>query len=142
MESSSGLRIWVICLTVAIIAATIGALVGFAVGQRQGMAWGENLVGSEAGVNTVSAIEAATLLREDQSQEALKTLDWRIQTALRNFEHGELGSRPHAIAQALQFGALYRSRYGTGVTEGSQAAGAQALRILKDGAADAGGRGD
>lgn len=142
MQSSSGVRIRVVYLTVAIIAAAIGALAGFAVGQRQGMAWGERLVGSEAGINTVSAIEAATLLREDRPQEALKTLDWRIQTALQNFEHGEFGGRPHAIAQALQFGALYRSRYGSGVTEESQPPGAQALRILKDDAAGTGGRRD
>lgn len=113
------------------IAALVGGLAGFALGQRQGMAWGERLVGAEAGVGTMTLIEAATQLREQQPDEALRVLDWRIQTALDNFEAVPASHRVPSIAQAVDFGERYRARYGPEVGTGSGNPRFGGLRQLK-----------
>jgi hypothetical protein len=131
MTHPSDSRRWAQLAGIATIAAVVGGLLGFALGQRRGMAWGERLVGAEAGVGTMTLIEAATQLRERQPGAALRVLDWRIQTALDTFDAAPASRRVPSITQAVDFGERYRARYSLEVVPGSRNPGFSGLRLLK-----------
>jgi len=125
---------WLSMAGIALTAAALGGLFGFALGQRQGMAWGERLVSTEAGLGTISAIDAATLLREGHPERALRDLDWRIHIALDNFSKSKAPARYPALARAIDYGQRYRGRYGSAKLQGSEYPGFDGLHILKAGA--------
>lgn len=129
-RGSSGSK-WLSVAGIAVTAAVLGGLFGFALGQRQGMAWGERLVSAEAGLGTISAIDAATLLREGRPDGALRDLDWRIHVALDNFSKNERAAQFPTLASAIDYARRYRGRYESETLGRTESPGFDGLHILK-----------
>ena len=88
---------------VPVLTLLIGGVGGLAIGQRQGMAWGEAMLEQEVGGVLSREVEVASCIRVSDAEHALQHLDPAIDTAVLN-----LSMRAGASGRALSAARLYR----------------------------------
>ncbi len=93
----------IVRIGVPVLTLLIGGFGGFAIGQRQGMAWGEAMLQQEVEGVLSREVEVASCIRVADPEHALQHLDGAIDRAVLS-----LGRRPGTPGRALGAARLYR----------------------------------
>ena len=95
----------------------LGAVIGFAVGQRQGISWGARLLTGEVDFALSVHSEVASLIRVGDSERALWWLDQLIDNAILNVARHPV---ERAELRGLQIAKAYRTAIPTTGSEAAQ----------------------